>query len=57
MKQASSKAKNCKKTKLSATACDVKPEVIFCGICVHDLCFLTCYENGANSFLMAPPMW
>jgi hypothetical protein len=46
MKQAPSTVEICKKTKLLAVACDVKPKVIFCGICIHELCFLTYYENG-----------
>jgi hypothetical protein len=45
------------KKQLLAIACDVKPEVIFCGICVHDICFLTYYENGDYSLLTAPAMW
>jgi hypothetical protein len=35
----------------------MKPEVIFCGICVHDLSFLVCCENGGNPLLTAPTMW
>jgi hypothetical protein len=44
MKQAPSKVESCKKTKLWVVACDVKLEVIFCGICVHGLRFLACCE-------------
>jgi hypothetical protein len=40
MKQAPLTTKSCKKTKLPTVACDVKLEIIFYGICVHDLCFL-----------------
>jgi hypothetical protein len=57
MKQAPSKFESCKKTKLSVVACDIKLEDIFCGICVHGLCFLACYENNGNSLLMALAMW
>jgi hypothetical protein len=57
MKQAPSTAQSCKRTKLSAVACDVKPEIIFCGVCVHDFCSLACYEDSGYSLLMAPTMW
>jgi hypothetical protein len=39
------------KKQLSIVACDVKLKVIFCGICVHDLCILACYENDSYSLL------
>ncbi len=45
------------KWQLSAIACDVKLEVIFCGICVHELCFLAFYENYNYSLLTVPVMW
>jgi hypothetical protein len=52
---------NCQKlqkgTKLTAIACDVKLEVIFCGMCVHDLCFLACYENDNYSLLTMLVVW
>jgi hypothetical protein len=57
MKQAPSIVESCKMTKLSIVASDVKPKVIFCGICVHDLCFLACYEKGGYSLLMAFVVW
>lgn len=58
MKQAPSKGESCKKTKLSIVACDVKLEVIFCGISFHGHCFLACYENnGSNALSMALAMW
>jgi hypothetical protein len=57
MKQARSIVKSCKRTKLSTIACDVKLEIILCGICVHDLCFLAYYEDDSYSLLMAPVMW
>jgi hypothetical protein len=38
-------------------SCDVKLEVIFCGICVHDLCFLACYENNGYSLLIMVAVW
>jgi hypothetical protein len=57
MKQAPLIVESCKMTKLSTIASDVKPKVIFCGICVHDLCFLACYEKGGYSLLMALVVW
>jgi hypothetical protein len=57
MKQAPSTAESCERTKLLAVACDVKPEIKFCGVCVHNFCFLACYEDSGYSLLMAPTVW
>jgi hypothetical protein len=57
MKQAPSTPESCKRTKLLAIDGVVKPKIIFYGICVHDLYFLTCYDDGNYSPSMAPAMW
>jgi hypothetical protein len=46
MDQAPSTPESCKRTKLSAIDGVVKPKIILYGICVHELCFLICYDDG-----------
>jgi hypothetical protein len=57
MKQAPLIAKSCKRTKLLVIASDVELEIIFCGICVHELFFLVCYEDSGYSLLITHTMW